>query len=184
MVVAPVILHQIAGYLQFCTDSNAPDWCSARLPLIYSYVQSKYWDVGLFRYWTIAQLPNFILAAPPLALLLWASSTHMKQHGFDKLSNIVHAIRSRRDKDDPNESLLVADQITPHAIHAFVLCLILIFASHTQIALRLSSSLPFTYWAAARLWIEKPQFAKLWTGWSIIWSTISLVTWGLFLPPA
>jgi GPI mannosyltransferase 2 len=185
LVACPTVLHQIAGYAQFCTVSTPHDWCKSRLPLIYSHVQSQYWDVGLFRYWTPAQLPNYVLAAPSLALLLWASWTHLKRHGYDKFYNISQAVRAPNpNRDETTDSLLTSRQITPHAIHAFVLCLILIFASHTQIVLRLSSSLPFTYWAAARLWVEKPHLAKWWTGWTALWSTISLVTWGLFLPPA
>lgn len=185
MVASPTILHQISGYAQFCTVTTPPDWCKSRLPLIYSYVQSEYWDVGLFRYWTLAQLPNWVLAAPSLALLLWASWTHLERHGYGQFYDIAQAVRAPRpNKDESNDSLLTARQITPHAIHAFILCLILIFVSHTQIVLRLSSSLPFTYWAAARLWVEKPHLAKWWTGWTVLWSTISLVTWGLFLPPA
>jgi phosphatidylinositol glycan class V len=90
-------------------------------------------------------------------------------------------------KNRESQSRAVANddsQLTAHAIHALVLTCILLIASHVQIALRLAASLPFTHWAAARLWIEKPQIAKWWTAWSILWGCTSLVTWTLFLPPA
>lgn len=28
-----------------------PEWCSARLPSVYSYIQGRYWDVGLLRFY-------------------------------------------------------------------------------------------------------------------------------------
>lgn len=193
LIISPVVLHQAAAYMQFCMEENSPQWCQKRLPLIYSHVQAKYWNAGLFQYWTISQIPNFLLAAPSLALLIWAGWTHMRARGnhqlieIGRVAGLIPPIGNRKvykRNVTTNESLLVSDSITPHAIHALVLCSILIFASHTQIVLRLSSSIPFVYWAAARLWIEKPRLAKWWTAWSVLWGMTSLVTWGLFLPPA
>lgn len=197
-IVSPFILHQASGYSQFCGKLNSPRWCYGRLPLlsIYSHVQSEYWGVGLFRYWTISQLPNFLIAAPPLALLLWAGLKHMKERGLREMeiiaANFGMASVVLNDEDmvtppsakDNEPSVEEHDQITAHAIHALVLTCILIFASHVQIILRLAPSLPFTHWAAARLWVEKPHIAKWWTTWSILWSCISIVTWVRFLPPA
>jgi len=194
LVISPFVLHQAAAYMQFCQGANSPDWCKRRIPLIYSHVQAKYWNVGLFRYWTISQIPNFLLAAPSLALLVWAGWTHMKLQGYYQLANIGRAAgfiqrgsiyKKTRETPGPKEgSLLTSDKVTPHAIHTLVFCFILVFTSHTQIILRLAFSLPFTHWAAARLWIEKPLVAKWWTAWCVLWGASSLVTWGLFLPPA
>ncbi|KIM31423.1 glycosyltransferase family 76 protein [Serendipita vermifera MAFF 305830] len=193
LIISPVILHQAAAYFQFCVGEDTPDWCQRRLPLIYSHVQAKYWDVGLFRYWTPSQIPNFLLAAPSLSLLMWAGWSQMSSRGWCHLTNFGRAASfSPKDRSgkgsesstQADEPLFVSESMTPHAIHTLVLCLILLFASHTQIVLRLSSSLPFTYWAAARLWIEKPQYARWWTAWSVLWGATSLGTWGLFLPPA
>ncbi|KAG2441008.1 hypothetical protein HXX76_003861 [Chlamydomonas incerta] len=43
-------------------------WCSSRLPYVYGFVQSLYWNVGFLRYWTLQQAPNFLLAMPVLLL--------------------------------------------------------------------------------------------------------------------
>ncbi|KAG1810798.1 glycosyltransferase family 76 protein [Suillus variegatus] len=44
------------------------DWCTNNmLPSIYSHVQSKYWNVGFLRYWTVSNIPNFSLDSPFLS---------------------------------------------------------------------------------------------------------------------
>ena len=47
-------------------------WCSATLPLSYAHVQASHWEVGLFGYYELKQLPNFLLAAPMVALCAYA----------------------------------------------------------------------------------------------------------------
>ncbi|KAG9318884.1 hypothetical protein JVU11DRAFT_993 [Chiua virens] len=45
--------------------SGRPEWCDQGLfPSIYTHVQRQYWDVGFLRYWTLSNIPNFILALP------------------------------------------------------------------------------------------------------------------------
>lgn len=175
LIFSPVIYHQYSGYRVFCQDADTPaPWCSNSPPLIYTYVQSKYWNVGFLRYWTLQQLPNFFLAAPVLALLSCYSTRSV--HSF-----ATHLLnRPRCQKASPFEF----PSLAPHGIHAFVFTLILVFASHTQIILRFAASLPFTYWSAARLLVENPWLGKWWVGWSVVWGAISLVLWSTFLPPA
>jgi phosphatidylinositol glycan class V len=187
-----LILHQTSGYVTFCRSPDTPSWCKGRLPSIYSEVQAKYWGVGPFKYWEVAQLPNFFLAAPSFALIIWGVSTHMRRKGIKVLTEIfdelnfwsMWSIDKVSHADDGQIAGFLNEGITPYAIHALILCFLLLVNSHVQIVLRLSSSLPFTYWAAAQLWIEKPSLARWWTGWTVIWGLISLTTWGLFLPPA
>ncbi|KAJ3889280.1 glycosyltransferase family 76 protein [Lentinula edodes] len=171
MNFAPFIYHQATGYIAFCSSSNstspihAPSWCSRSLPLIYSYVQMTYWNNGLFRYWTLAQLPNFIIAAPPF-IAIFAYS--------------VHVLR-RIAREGVSESLLA---LIPHAIHACILCGTLLFTSHVQIVLRLAPSMPLLYWAAAWLVMDHPKAARWWVYWAIVWGQLSILLWSIFLPPA
>ncbi|KAK0461400.1 glycosyltransferase family 76 protein [Desarmillaria tabescens] len=155
VIFAPFIYHNLSAYLAFCPGA---DWCNKSIPLIYPYVQAKYWNVGLFNYWSFQQLPNFLIAAPPF-LLLTAYSVHILKGSF-------------------------TSSLVPHAIHALILSATLLFTSHTQIILRLAASLPITYWAAAWLIVEYRAWGKLWVGWSVLWGSISVVLWMTFLPPA
>jgi phosphatidylinositol glycan class V len=74
--------------------------------------------------------------------------------------------------------------LTPHAIHAVVFAFFLLFASHTQITLRLAASMPFTYWAAAWIYLKYPSYGTAWVTWSVLWGLVSVILWGTFLPPA
>ena len=80
IVVMPAVVFQKGAYDRFCgadgtaaaagsnSSSVEREWCAARIPSIYSHVQRQHWDVGLFRYWKIKQIPQFVLAAPVLLL--------------------------------------------------------------------------------------------------------------------
>ncbi|KAJ7594703.1 glycosyltransferase family 76 protein [Mycena floridula] len=168
VVCAPFAYHQYGAYLVFCREAPKPEWCNRSIPLIYTHVQSKYWNVGFMRYWTVQQLPNFIIATPPLALLITFTIWHL----------------ARRSKQSRLNQPFLSPSLTPHAIHALISCCMLLFASHTQIALRWVAAMPITYWAAAWLMLEHPKLGKCWTGWSIIWGSLSVVLWATFLPPA
>lgn len=191
--VIPFVWHQYEGYKAFCSSDEPRPWCGNRLPSIYSFVQSEYWNVGLFRYWTIAQVPNFVLAFPVLALLVSCALRDLSRAHI-----LISSVQSR----DRN-CIATPLAIVPHAIHAILLASILMFAAHTQIALRLAAALPYTYWSAASLFVDtfsifssqypfeskevgkrKGVAATCWVWWSALWGAISLITWATFLPPA
>ncbi|KAF9264237.1 mannosyltransferase [Marasmius fiardii PR-910] len=165
LTLMPFIYHQYSGYLSFCADPEVEpaEWCRKTIPLIYSHVQSKYWDMGFLRYWTVAQIPNFIISAPPFISII---------------SFAVYVLRQTIVSPFTRTSLI------PHAVHALVFCSTLLFSAHIQIILRQASSMPLTYWAAAWLVTELPKFGRWWVGWSVIWGVISVILWSTFLPPA
>ncbi|KAJ7188456.1 glycosyltransferase family 76 protein [Mycena filopes] len=166
---APFVAHNYAAYLAFCSADPPAAWCARALPLIYSHVQARYWNSGFLRYWTLQQLPNFLIATPPL-LAICAFSVHHLRRWIKSPAAAGYAFLSA--------------SIAPHAIHALFMCSILIFASHTQIVLRLAASMPITYWAAAWLLIEHPKWGRAWVAWSVLWGALSVLLWSAFLPPA
>ena len=175
LTFSPMIYHQYSGYQVFCQETDIPaPWCSNSPPSIYTYVQSKYWNVGFLQYWTPQQLPNFLLAAPVLVLLSYYSTQSVRSFA----NSLTYKVHPRGLSPFESQSL------APHGIHAFIFTSIIVFASHTQIILRFAASLPFTYWSAARLLVEHPRLGKWWVGWSVVWGAVSLVLWSTFLPPA
>lgn len=116
---APFAYTQVEAYTRLCPHKP---FCSNALPLAYSYVQAKYWNNGLFSYWTVQQIPNFVISLPIY----------------------IVAIAALRDAPVTLLSL-------PHYIlHALVVALLL-FVSNVQIALRFATALPaLWWWVAAR----------------------------------
>lgn len=173
LIFSPFIAHNTSAYFNFCFSSVPPTWCSNSIPLIYNHAQSAYWNNGLFKYWSLSQLPNFIIASPPLLSLFYYSARYLWHFvGFGNSTGPFF-----------NSS------IAPHAIHAFLMSGILLFASHTQIILRLAPSMPFTYWAAAYILTHLKDcghtfLARAWVVWALVWSVISVILWVAFLPPA
>ncbi|KAG2072328.1 glycosyltransferase family 76 protein [Suillus decipiens] len=185
----PFIHHNITAYLRFCglLATSIPHWCTSNMiPSIYSHVQSKYWNVGFLRYWTVSNIPNFILALPALL--------HMFTFCWFYLSNLpatIHYIAPQicsKTNEAPSppqpDSPFLSPALLPHVLHALALTLILTFNAHVQISLRLLPSLPLTYWAAARLILDLPKWGKAWVTWSVLWGALSCVLWAVFLPPA
>lgn len=187
--LVPFIHHNTTAYFLFCTSSTVhiPDWCTSSIvPSIYSHVQSTYWNVGFLRYWTISNIPNFILAFPPL-LLIFAFCGFYLSNSLAIAPHIILQIRSNNKDVSPPPQLdspFLSPSLLPHVLHALALALILTFNAHVQISLRLLPSLPLTYWAAARLMVDFPKWEKAWVAWSVLWGAVSCVLWAVFLPPA
>ncbi|XP_026857435.2 GPI mannosyltransferase 2 isoform X2 [Electrophorus electricus] len=104
VVVLPFGLFQLYGYYTFCrptvTQEQVPDvllnladkkgyrvpdeaaptpsWCLMRIPILYSYIQDVYWDVGFLRYFKLKQIPNFLLALPIATLSVMALYMYIK----------------------------------------------------------------------------------------------------------
>ncbi|CAI0474909.1 unnamed protein product [Linum tenue] len=78
---APFIAFQAYGYLNLCLglplDEMRP-WCKAKIPLLYNYIQGRYWGVGFLTYFQFKQLPNFLLASPILSLSLCSIIHYMR----------------------------------------------------------------------------------------------------------
>ncbi|KAL5225099.1 hypothetical protein ABZP36_011738 [Zizania latifolia] len=74
-IFVPFFTFQAYGYLNICLHGNSEElrpWCKAKVPLLYSFIQSQYWGVGFLRYFQVKQLPNFLLASPVLSLAVYS----------------------------------------------------------------------------------------------------------------
>lgn len=121
-------------------------WCGETIPLAYSYVQSKYWNVGLFNYYEFKQIPNFILAAPILYLFIKILSAYY--------SSVWSMIKGRGVKN--SLKILFLDTPTNRStglvfmVHISFLTGVCALFVHIQVTTRLlASSSPCLYWFAA-----------------------------------
>ena len=151
-IASGYISFQIYSYVKFCTQVNKsdatkhilrqhqrPEWCDKQLPHPYGQVQAKFWNVGLFKYYELKQLPNFILAAPV---------TYIIMKGCLAESKILSRTRDKR--------LLV------YYMHAVLLTLICSISINIQVVTRLiASSCPALYWICADMMKTSRTKSKL-----------------------
>ena len=178
LVVLPFLYHDYTGFQNHCISTrDGPFWCGhvgQKYGIgMYSTVQKMYWNVGLFHYYQIKQIPNFILATPILSISIYAvykwihSSITIYYSNYNQQKNqiISWAIWSLKEQHSRTKNDSVIDQrdaitnvnknnvvfeernlLAQYAMLApfIIVCLLL---AHVQIATRvLTSSCPILYW--------------------------------------
>jgi GPI mannosyltransferase 2 len=145
-------------YLRHCYTKYCPqrgEWCNWLIPNIYSFVQSSYWNVGAFKYYTTSQIPNFILSLPMLSLSFYGIYNKVKQ--------------------DPSGFLFLRSK-SPTAPFYYLWLFLLIFSLifvHIQVVNRIFSFLPPVFWTISELYSKSSQRRK----------NLILATLGLYFMP-
>ena len=97
---------------------------------------------------------------------------------------------------DPSEtSKTPCDSLVmlPFYLHHIAMTFLLIFSSHTQIALRVISGDPAVWWNLTTMsfdWTDAQGLRKMtragkaWVWWTVVWGAVSLVLWSGHYPPA
>ncbi|XP_017763719.1 PREDICTED: GPI mannosyltransferase 2 [Eufriesea mexicana] len=169
--IVPLLLLQMYNYIIFCIPnlnqtfifnhianssiinnlvlpgSDNIEWCHLKIPVAYSYIQKKYWNVGFMNYYKIKQIPNFVLAFPILYIMIRCIKEYFFEHkkyfytlGFIK--DIEHNVQTER-KKYPIEMLV----FVLHGLFLTVFCILFV---HIQVSTRLiSSASPLIYWYCA-----------------------------------
>ena len=138
--------------------------------------------MGFLRYWTLSNIPLFLLATPMLLLLLRSSRWAMK------LPWTIDSVGQAR-YPTPTDSLLIR-----FAVPQGLLAVMALTNYHVQIINRISSGYPVWYWYLACLALNcvgaslspskaKHRFAVVVQG-MVICALIQAVLFGSFLPPA
>lgn len=144
-------------YMKFCP--NRGEWCNKMFPSLFQYAQDHYWNVGFLKYWTINNIPNFLLVLPVLSFNIY-SIIYMIQYlpKYRKLLPIIII----------NGLTLIGG----------------IFFWNIQILNRITSFSPLIYWTLADNLVKKKYWVKYVIYYSIMWSLIQTVLFAGFLPPA
>ncbi|TPX77922.1 hypothetical protein CcCBS67573_g00825 [Chytriomyces confervae] len=177
---------QYHGYLLYCKseDSLKRPWCDANVPLLYSFVQKEYWNNGFLRYWTLSQLPNFLLASPMLFTSLsavaayWASSPSR----FICLNLMATPARTK------GLTGFLSNDAFPHVILCLAMTVYCATCMHVQIITRFFTSMPCVYWYLAHRCLQRGnagKSARKWVlGWFVGYGCVGVVLFCLFYPPA
>ncbi|CAE7604298.1 Pigv [Symbiodinium natans] len=141
-----------------------PAWCQASFPSVYLHVQKKYWQGGMFCYWQLKQAPNFLLAAPALALT--ALGVHHILRDFCKQLRFWKREEDLRPQRTAFSSLCRAMRLCPllpHALHWGFLAAYLFLCANVQIATRvLGSGCPIFHWFLASLLFSRNSSKTPW----------------------
>ncbi|NXK45701.1 PIGV mannosyltransferase, partial [Chauna torquata] len=152
-LAVPKLLQQLAldkGYRLVAMDGVKPPWCSQRFPVVYSYIQDVYWNVGFLRYFELRQVPNFLLALPVTLLGLWAAWTYI-------VANPRHCLtlgleRRKNEQEGKPRAGFCCPSVFVYVVHATALLVFGVFCMHVQVLTRfLGSSSPILYWFSAHL---------------------------------
>lgn len=119
------------------------------------------------RYWTLSNIPLFLLAIPVLGLLLTSS---IELFSFTAISELGASTS--------------APMYTSLAVPQFVLAVLAFLTYHVQIITRLSSGYPLQYmWLAEKMY-SKDVTAKYTVRFFVMYALIQAGLFASFLPPA
>ena len=135
----------------------------------YGYIQSKYWGVGLFKYWQLQQLPNFLLAAPMFILVAgvlfsWARH-HLNLTGTRSLTQ---------------SNLQLFNFQFAGYLHLAALTGLALISMHVQVVTRfIVASCPYLFVYCAKL--EKP-WSQIVVCYFVVYSVVGTVVHSTFYP--
>ncbi|EDN90753.1 hypothetical protein SS1G_00153 [Sclerotinia sclerotiorum 1980 UF-70] len=79
---------QYIAYQEYCGATGVEDtrtWCKNTIPSVYSFVQAYYWNNGPFKYWTMSNIPLFILAMPMIIILGVSGNAGLRNAHFQQI---------------------------------------------------------------------------------------------------
>ena len=195
--------HNYAGYRLLCSETPKPTWCSNGPTFnLYGYVQRQHWNVGLFRYYTWKQLPNFLLATPVLAwscaaVVAWIKASWSQQCGQAAvgLSALwkwaVSSLQAFAGEPTPNYKPSTPDQVlvdSPLLLGFYAVLaastLLCVTTAHVQISTRLlCSSCPALYWyGAALLQLKNDNLSNVLLGYCFLYVVLGGILHANWLP--
>lgn len=145
---------------------------SQSLRLFCLLTQETFRDVGFLRYWTVNQLPLFILAAPMLTVLIFS--------GWELLVDPERLFKSTA----KNPKLQIVLRLL--AANQALVAILALTTYHVQIITRLATGYPVWYlWVASSLCSDKRRgIGRGLVVFMVMYAGIQGVLFASFLPPA
>lgn len=194
VAILPLVMYLWTNYERYCLTDFPRPWCFDRIPNLYSFVQSQYWNVGFLNYYRVHQIPNFLLAAPIIILSFAAVWTFVR---FDWSNTLRLGLVATVDRIEP--TLVASQPPTPtlskgfynpenlvHIAHLVALLVTALPVIHIQVLTRfLLSQCPILYCYLAHVLssVNTPLPAKrLLLIYAVVFNVIGTVLFSNFLP--
>lgn len=176
LFICCVYQHYVVPFGIFCPQRGG--WCQTQLidglPFtisnFYSHIEAHYWNVGFMHYWTVNNIPNFLVALPTIVVLLYSTIYFSRIYPYFRLKPLIITVQ--------------------------LLLITLIFFAHVQIINRASSFIPLHLWYMADRILKvsykkedtRPvgddKIVKAYVYWLALWIPLQSVLFACFLPPA
>lgn len=144
IVAIAYALPQALAYSEYCMNEHTRPWCARLIPSIYTWVQDHYWGVGLFRYWTLSNLPLFLLATPMVSILVvTATAAMLRTPLITLIQDFVDGRPMNERKPGPTSTF--THVLARLALPQLVLAVLTATTFHVQIVNRISSGYPVWY---------------------------------------
>lgn len=146
----PILTHvasfAVENSLQLPGNDNL-SWCRETLPIAYSNIQAKYWNLGFMKYYKFKQIPNFILAFPILYIMLKCICRYFMN--WRQVLYFCFGLENQGEDRIVKVGRLPVDTFV-FVVHALFLTIFAIVFMHIQVSTRfLASASPLIYWYCA-----------------------------------
>lgn len=166
--------HLPSEYVQDMVCSGSMVQCG-----IYRHIQAKHWHVGVFEYWSMKQVPNFMLAFP--ALILCFSGVHKYSHSLCvrygsfsvktnsnlSIASLIRSLARCMADSTPatnafSGSGFYSPKVLPFVMTWGFICGFALININVQVVTRLSmSSCPAVYWYLAHMIGRRKQILAI-----------------------
>jgi phosphatidylinositol glycan class V len=158
--VIPFVIVQYTGYRTLCYRSNTDyEFCSRRFPLVYNFIQKKYWDVEFMSAIEGRRLINFFYVLPIFAILLVYGAEKLRLGSFK--SRMFNLFRLNKVKD-------LEDFLVPSFYLFLILILFGMTVMHYNSFTRLLAGYPLFYIFLAELYLSSgsvmQKILRFWVG--------------------
>ena len=143
-------------------------------------ILTNFRNCGLFRYWTLSNLPLFFLAAPMFTILITSSLW-----GLTLTLDQLVQIPDKADNVQKTVERPVLQVIRNLAFSQLMLVMLTLTTAHVQIITRISSAYPIWMWYTASSWRKgNTLLVRSIVKFMVVYSIVQGGLFASFLPPA